>query len=93
MYLEAVSKLFAVALARKKFGYEAQRAGNSGSIAKRCNAVAGLFAPNPQGQWLFSSISALLLAHLHQVNLTRRALNCTKTAAGATVNSFETASR
>ena len=63
-WLEPASNLFMVALAPKKLGYKAQCAGNSDSIAKHCNAVDGLFGPNPKGRWLFSRISAVLVAHL-----------------------------
>ena len=61
---EPVSTSFTVALAPKKLGYKTRCAGNSGSIAKHRNAVDGLFGSNPKGRWLFSRISALLVAHL-----------------------------
>jgi hypothetical protein len=94
---EPVSRLFAAALARKKLGYQAQCAGNSGSISKHCNAVDGPHenlgaAPNPKGRRLFSRISALLVAHTLSILSAPRALNCAKTAVGATANNFETGS-
>ena len=91
--LEAVSKLFTVTLAPKKFVYKAHRTANSGSMCKRCNTVDGLFGPNPKGRGLCSRISALHLIHLPQVNFSRRALNCANEGHVATVNNFEAASR
>ena len=49
MSLEAVSKLYGVALVPKKPSYKAQCAGHSGSMFKRCNAVDGLFGYQPGG--------------------------------------------
>jgi hypothetical protein len=59
----------------------------------RCNAAIVLAGRTPSGRRPFSRISALLVAHLAQLNLAPRALNCAKIGAGARADNFETASR
>ena len=48
---DPMGKGFNYAKAFKKLDYKAQCAGTSGSIAKHCNAVDGLFGPNPPEPW------------------------------------------
>jgi hypothetical protein len=59
---------------------------------KRCNAALTLSRHNPSGRRPFLCISALLVAHLAQLNFASRALNRAKIGAGAHADNFETAS-
>ena len=67
-WLEAVSKLFEVALASKKLGYKAQCAGLScfyvQALQRRRRAQKMIHGgSNPKGRPLFSRIPSLLVAH------------------------------